>query len=138
MGLLDSLFGVAGNSASSAAPTDIHPGLVEMAMKMLASHSGGLSGLLAKLTQSGLASQVASWVGGGPNQAVTGDQIQSALGAAQITEIASKLGITPQAVSSQLAHVLPSLINHVTPDGKLPESGALEQGLALLKGKLFG
>jgi uncharacterized protein YidB (DUF937 family) len=34
-----------------------------------------------------------------------------------------------------LAELLPGLVDKLTPDGKLPESNLLEQGLNLLRGK---
>ena len=41
--------------------------------------------------------------------------------------IASKFGIPQEQVSSQLAKVLPELVNHVTPAGQVPENpGAIE------------
>ena len=37
--------------------------------------------------------------------------------------------------SSLLAQLLPAIVNHLTPEGKIPESGNLrEQGLNILEG----
>lgn len=47
--------------------------------------------MLGKFDQAGLGQQVASWVGTGANMPLSGDQIQSALGADAIGDIAGKL-----------------------------------------------
>ena len=53
-----------------------------------------------------------------------------------VGQLASQAGLSSDAVSSQLANLLPGLIDKLTPDGKIPSGGVLEQGLNLLKGKL--
>jgi uncharacterized protein YidB (DUF937 family) len=47
-----------------------------------------------------------------------------------------KAGLNPDLVSSQLTTLLPGLIDKLTPEGRIPESGLLEQGLNLFRGKL--
>ena len=93
--------------------------------------SGGLESILSRLKASGLGSQADSWIGTGPNQAVTGEQLRDALGVEQISEIAQKLGVSPGDAAHALAEVLPQLVDHVTPDGKVPAehdlAGALDQ-----------
>ena len=142
MGLLDSLLGMAtgqGSGAAAAQPP-VHRGLLDFAMGMIANRStGGLGGLLGKFQNAGLGSQVASWVGNGPNQPVSADQVHSALGADQIAQLAQKFGIPPEQVAEHLAQILPELVNHVTPNGQVPaDHGMIESAIALLKGKLMG
>ena len=43
---------------------------------------GGLGGLVSKFEQAGLGGAINSWIGSGPNQAVSGEQVSSALGPA--------------------------------------------------------
>ena len=50
----------------------------------------------------------------------------------KIKEIAGKLGISDDQVSGGLAVLLPHIIDKLTPDGKVPDSGMLEQGLSSL------
>jgi uncharacterized protein YidB (DUF937 family) len=138
MGLLDAVLGMGGDSsAGQSAP---HQGLMEEAMAMLCNRSsGGLGGLLEKFKSAGLGSQAASWVSKGPNQSVTGDQVQAALGNEQIGQLAKQFGISPQMISGHLAQILPALIDHATPDGQVPAShGLVESCMAMLKGKFFG
>ena len=48
-------------------------------------------------------------------------------------------GIAPEALSGQLAQLLPQLIDKITSDGKIPDQGTLQQGLGgLLQGLLGG
>lgn len=47
-------------------------------------------------------------------------------------------GIPSDALSSGLAQMLPGVVDKLTPNGKVPSGDLMEQGLAMLKGKLFG
>ena len=53
-----------------------------------------------------------------------------------IQDIAQKLGISGTNVSSGLTALLPKVTDGLTPEGKIPEGGFLDQGLGLLKQKL--
>jgi len=39
-------------------------------------------------------------------------------------------------LAAQLAEILPGTLDTLTPEGRLPEAGAFEQALGLLKGRL--
>ena len=143
MGLLDGLLGqvigkAMGGGAQAGGTGGTGNPMLDLVMGMMTNpQSGGLQGLLGHLTQGGLGDAVQSWVGAGPNQAVSGDQIHAALGADQIAAIAQKFGLNPQDVAGQLAQILPQAVNHVTPNGQMPDAQGLQQGLAML-GQLFG
>ena len=47
----------------------------------------------------------------------------------QIGGIASKLGLSTTDVASHLSNLLPQVVDKLTPDGQIPEGGALDQGL---------
>jgi len=129
MGLLDSIAGaVMGKLGGQSG------GMAQIALDMFNQH-GGLNGVLDKLKSGGLGDQVASWVGTGENQAVSADQITSALGSSQIADLAAKFGITPEVLSGQLAQHLPDVINKLTPHGEVPaDSGnLLSSVLGMLK-----
>jgi uncharacterized protein YidB (DUF937 family) len=79
-----------------------------------------LQGLVSQLEQAGLGDQVQSWVSGGPNQPVTGKQIQEALGTSNLDQIASQAGLPPEEAANDLATMLPEVVNAVTPNGALP------------------
>jgi uncharacterized protein YidB (DUF937 family) len=123
-GILDK---VSGGSNSHHSLTEAVLGLVGHP------EAGGLQGLVQKLKEKGLGSVVDSWIGTGENKPVSGDQIQHALGGNFIQQVAEKLGISISEVSGNLAKQLPEIIDKLTPNGKLPESDQLRQGLELLK-----
>lgn len=97
----------------------------------------GLNGLISKFTSKGLGDIIGSWVSTGKNLPVSQDQIQSVLGSDQIKNIASKLGISTNEVTSQLSNLLPQAVDKLTPDGKVPEGDLMSKGMDLLGG-LFG
>jgi uncharacterized protein YidB (DUF937 family) len=100
--------------------------------------TGGLQGLIQTFKEKGLGDAVSSWVSTGENQAVSGDQIQHALGGNFIQQIAEQLGSSKSEVSGSLSNLLPQIIDKLTPSGTLPEGDALNQGLNRLKKDLLG
>ena len=88
---------------------------------------GGLSDLIGKLTAGGVAPQVNSWVGPGANQPIQPGQLGSALGQNTINDLAQRTGMSQQELLNQLAAVLPQLINHLTPNGRMPTLADLEK-----------
>lgn len=88
----------------------------------LVQQMGGISGVLNMFRRHGLGRQADSWVGTGPNDKISGRQVEDVFGSAQINGIASKLGITTEQASSDIAQLLPELINQFTPEGRMPEN----------------
>jgi uncharacterized protein YidB (DUF937 family) len=82
--------------------------------------SGGLGDLLKQLQQSGHGETANSWVGPGPNKAISSGDLASALGADQIDNLASQSGMSRDALLAGLSQHLPEVVNHLTPDGRLP------------------
>ena len=145
MGLLDSVLGAVmnhGQQPPSDTPGNVgglggiigllasNPQLIQMVMGMLGNDGqhGGLGGLVSKFEQAGLGGAMSSWISGGPNQPVSGDQITSALGSGTVSDIAARLGVNPDEAAGQLSQVLPQLINHLTPGGQAPEQGLGNSG----------
>jgi uncharacterized protein YidB (DUF937 family) len=77
----------------------------------------GLEGIVAKFEQGGMGKIVQSWIGTGHNLPISSEQIVAVLGSEQAQNLTHALGID----SSQLAHALPGLIDHLTPNGQLPQ-----------------
>jgi uncharacterized protein YidB (DUF937 family) len=88
------------------------------------------------LQKNGLADIVNSWVGTGANLPVSPQQIQQGLGSDLLKQLAAKAGISPEVAGSQLAALLPGLVDKLTPEGRIPDGKLLEQGLSLLKKSL--
>ena len=99
---------------------------------------GGLGGLLQQLQQGGLGDAAQSWVGTGQNLPVSADQLQAALGADRIDALAQQVGMPAGDLSSQLAQVLPQVVDHLTPGGQLPQGDAGGPDLGGLLGNVLG
>jgi uncharacterized protein YidB (DUF937 family) len=82
--------------------------------------SGGLGDLLKQLQQGGHGDTANSWVGKGENKAISPNDLASALGADQIDSLASQSGMSPDDLLSGLSKYLPQVIDHLTPEGRLP------------------
>jgi uncharacterized protein YidB (DUF937 family) len=138
MGLFDQLAGEVMGKLGAQQQDSVPQGdLLNGVMGML-SETGGLSALLQKLKDSGLEEQVASWIGSGENQAVSGNQIKDALGEETLQQIAQQAGLAQEHAASGLAQLLPQIIDKLSPNGKVPHEDLVREGLSLLKGKLFG
>ena len=82
--------------------------------------SGGLGDLLKQLQQGGHGDTANSWVGNGANKAISPGDLANALGADQINQLASQSGLSKDDLLSGLSQYLPQVIDHLTPDGRLP------------------
>jgi len=113
--------------------------LLPAALDFVKRYPGGLAGLLEKLRQGGLNEVVASWLGSGANLPVTGAQLRAALGEEDVSQLAAQVGQDADSVLGNLAAILPQVIDHLTPDGavpdKSPDAMTLMGVLASLTGK---
>jgi len=100
----------------------------------LLNNAGGLSGILSKLQQGGLAEAAASWVGTGTNQPVSADALGGALGPDLMGMVAKQLGGNTQQAAGTLADLLPGLIDKLTPQGQVPTDNGMGALGALLGG----
>jgi uncharacterized protein YidB (DUF937 family) len=82
--------------------------------------SGGLGDLLKQLQQGGLGDAASSWVGGGANKQVSPGDLAKALGADQLEQLSSQSGMSRDELLQDLSQYLPRVIDHLTPDGRLP------------------
>jgi uncharacterized protein YidB (DUF937 family) len=138
MGLLDELAGqIVGKMGAQKQDPVSHGAIMDGVLSMI-ERSGGMAAIVQQLREKGLSEQVDSWIGTGANEAVSGDQIQDALGSEQVEAISRQAGIEPGHASAGLAQLLPQLIDQLTPGGSVPSDDMLAQGIALLKGRLFG
>lgn len=108
MGLLDGIIG----GAVGAEMVTVVNGLIQ--------RHGGIGGILQQFQAQGLGDTVKSWIATGPNQPISPDQVHKALGSDTITELAAKLGISPQELSAKLSTVLPQVVDTMTPTGVVP------------------
>jgi uncharacterized protein YidB (DUF937 family) len=87
--------------------------------------SGGLGDLLKQLQQNGQGDAANSWVSPGPNKSISPGDLANALGADQIDHLASQSGMSRNELLAGLSQHLPDVINHLTPDGRLPTGDEL-------------
>ena len=82
--------------------------------------SGGLGDLLKQLQQNGHGDTANSWVSPGPNKSIAPGDLANALGADQINSLMSQSGLSRDELLSGLSQHLPDVVNHLTPEGRLP------------------
>jgi uncharacterized protein YidB (DUF937 family) len=87
--------------------------------------SGGLDDLLKQFQQSGQGETANSWVSPGPNKQISPKDLASALGVDQINTLAAQTGLSRDELLAGLSQHLPDVINHLTPDGRLPTESEL-------------
>ncbi|MBB3174661.1 uncharacterized protein YidB (DUF937 family) [Endobacter medicaginis] len=147
-GLLGSLTGGAGGSnereGSLGGPLG---GVGGAAIAGFVAHAieqaGGIQGLIAKFEQAGMGDKVQSWIGSGANLPVSSAELQQVLPAGQIDAWAQAHGLPAGLATQVLAHVLPSAVDHATPQGADTNGqpvGAPAQGDAItsILGRLLG
>ncbi|WP_116137743.1 YidB family protein [Trinickia diaoshuihuensis] len=92
---------------------------------------GGLQGLIQQFESQGAGGLIRSWIGTGANQAVSPGTLQSVVGSGALSELAGKLGVSPEQASGLLAQILPHVVDHATPGGEVPQTGQIDTGNVL-------
>jgi uncharacterized protein YidB (DUF937 family) len=135
MGMLDALMKNPEMIGDVAKFARDNPRLAKAAMGLLSSSggSGGLGGVLGALQSHGLGDVVSSWLSTGANKAISPEQVHSALGPDKVQQFATQAGMTGGEASAALAGLLPSLVDKLSPNGKLPDA----QGIESLIGKFL-
>jgi uncharacterized protein YidB (DUF937 family) len=87
--------------------------------------SGGLGDLLNQFQEKGQGDAAKSWVGNGPNKQISPGDLSSALGADQIQALTAQSGLSREELLQGLSQYLPDVVNHLTPDGRLPDENEL-------------
>ncbi len=80
----------------------------------------GCRGWCPRFEQQGLGHIAQSWVGDGPNHPVAPEQVQAVLGNDQIQSMANQTGMQPADVLSELARLLPGVVDRLTQGGQTP------------------
>ena len=87
--------------------------------------SGGLGDLLNQLQQSGHGDTANSWVGKGENKPIAPGDLANALGADQINSLSAQTGLPRDELLSGRSQYLPKVVDHLTPEGRLPTENEL-------------
>ena len=110
MGMLDGLLGGI-----------VGAGMVSVVNGIIEKH-GGLQGVVSEFERNGLGPTVKSWVGTGPNQTISPDEVHRVLGPDLLRQLSEKSGLSEQDLAQKLAQVLPQAVDKMTPDGTIPKA----------------
>ncbi|MBV9522074.1 MAG: DUF937 domain-containing protein [Alphaproteobacteria bacterium] len=118
MGLLDEIMGGLPQEHATATGGG---GLPNAIMGLLANRqSGGLNGLMGSFAAAGLGHVFQSWVGNGPNQSISPQDLHRALGEDKVQAMANQTGMSTSQLLPLLAQFLPTIIDRLTPQGQMP------------------
>jgi uncharacterized protein YidB (DUF937 family) len=82
--------------------------------------NGGLGDLLKQFQQNGQGDVAHSWVGSGPNKAISQDDLASALGTDTLDTLSKQTGMGRGDLLAGLSQHLPRFVDQLTPHGRLP------------------
>ena len=101
---------------------------------------GGLGGLVEQFARHGMGDVAKSWVGTGQNLPISPDQLGQVLGGDTIGKMAGQLGMNQGDLLGQLSHMLPQVVDKLTPRGQIPQGDIHGMGgdLGSLLGGLLG
>jgi uncharacterized protein YidB (DUF937 family) len=135
MGLLDSVIGALGHAQGGQGGQGGGQGdLLGLVVGMLANSGngaqgagglGGLGDLIGRFQQGGLGNVVGSWVGTGQNLPISPDQLGGVLGDDVLSHLSQKSGMSQGDLLGQLAKMLPQVVDHLTPQGQVPQQGGM-------------
>jgi len=109
MGMLDGLLGGI-----------VGAGMVSVVNGIIEKH-GGVQGVVSEFERNGFGATVKSWVGTGPNQPISPDDVHKALGPDLLQQLSAKSGLSVQELAQKLSQVLPQAVDRLTPDGTIPK-----------------
>jgi uncharacterized protein YidB (DUF937 family) len=81
---------------------------------------GGLTDVIDRFRNVGQGAAADSWVSKGPNEPITPNHTESALGPDLIDMLTQRTGLSREELLSRLSKVLPEAVDKLTPDGRLP------------------
>jgi uncharacterized protein YidB (DUF937 family) len=110
MGLFDGLLGGI-----------VGAGMVSVVSGILEKH-GGVQGVVNEFERNGLGATVQSWVGTGPNQPISPNEVHRTLGPDLLQQLSEKSGLSVEDLTQRLSQVLPQAVDKLTPDGTLPKA----------------
>ncbi len=135
MGILDSVIGSllgGGSNSASSGIGGVLSGLLGGGQSMTGGQNtagggdmaGGIGGLVSQFERAGLGNIAQSWVGNGPNQSVSPQQLQNVFGD-QVPGMASQAGMNQGDFLSQLSQHLPNAVHGMTPNGQVQDDGSV-------------
>jgi len=83
----------------------------------------------------GLRGLPSSWIAHGQHRPIPGEAVKSVLHCDALQSIVAKTGLDTGQVAAALSQMLPSVVDKLTPNGEVPEAGALSR---MMKGLAAG
>jgi uncharacterized protein YidB (DUF937 family) len=111
--------------------------LLPLAMQWV-QRNGGIGAVLERFQQKGYSQQAASWVSTGENQSLPPEAIGEVIGTDELSRLSQQLGASNEEVAGTMAQILPEVVNHMTPQGNVPNDSddVLSRGISALEGFL--
>ena len=110
MGLFDGLLGGI-----------VGAGMVSVVSGIIEKH-GGIQGVVSEFERNGLGPTVKSWVGTGPNQPISPEDLHKTLGPDLLQQLSEKSGLSVQELTQKLSQILPQAVDTLTPGGSIPKA----------------
>jgi len=82
--------------------------------------AGGLGELIDNFTGKGHGETAKSWVETGPNRDLSPDQLAESLDPETLDDLSRQTGLSREELLKRLASVLPTAVDKMTPEGRLP------------------
>jgi len=133
MGLLDEVLSMAG---SSGAQQTQHASALSAILSYINSPQvGGIAGLQRMFQQGGLGNIMSSWLSNGQNLPISASQLQNVLHSDALQQVAQQHGMDASQLTGMMSALLPHLVDKLTPNGQVPDTGSLQ---SMLKGLTAG
>src|SRR4051812_50168056 len=94
-------------------------GMVSVVNDIIAKH-GGVQGVVSEFERNGLGATVKSWVGTGPNQPISPDDVQRTLGPDLLRQLSAKSGLSVAAAAPKTPHEAAPALGKMNPHGADP------------------
>jgi uncharacterized protein YidB (DUF937 family) len=95
--------------------------LIPQIISMIQSRPGGLAGMLQSFQQGGLGHVFQSWIGTGQNLPLSPDRLHNTVGSDWVSKIVQATGLPQGEVEQHLSTLLPQIVDHLTPNGQMPQ-----------------
>lgn len=129
--------GMLGGGLGAMLPT-LLPAILGMLGGQAGANQSGMHQLVDTMHAKGMGDVAQSWVGTGANQPITAAQVEQLLTPEQLAQLAASSGLPVDQVSQGVAAVLPDVVNHLTPQGGVPDDTQVQATTDQLQSALSG
>jgi uncharacterized protein YidB (DUF937 family) len=90
---------------------------------------GGLSKLMSGMQAAGLEDKARSWISSETNKPISADEVKKVVDPKQIAQLATQADVSHDEAAGLIAQALPAAVNHVTPEGTVPDAATVDKAL---------